>query len=139
MLLLPQNAVAELLCPRLQELSDFFCPLEVKAETGTPFSILIYGVGRDIRVTVAGSGWRRTARCRHSCCRQARHGCCNLALLTSSPYLPQQHLRKQRGKAAASRHEQAQKSVGKNTNPFWSLNIVFLNKKDLYCGAFFLL
>lgn len=64
-LLLPQHAVVEHSCPRLQELSGFGPP-EVKADAGMPFSILIYSDGRDIGVTVAGSGWQCTACCRHS-------------------------------------------------------------------------
>ena len=111
----------------------------LKAETGTPSSILIFSDGGAIGVAVAGSGWQDTACYGHSRCRWARHGCCNSAPLTSSPYLPAQHPQRQRGKAATSGHKQAQKSVGKNTKPSSTLNLVFLNKKDLYRGAFFLL
>lgn len=44
-LMLPQYAAVELKCPRLQELSGFFGPLEVKAKRGTPFSILMVTAG----------------------------------------------------------------------------------------------
>lgn len=44
-----------------------------------------------------------------------------------------------RGKAATAEHTHAQKALGENADPFWILNLAFLNKKDLYGGASFLL